>query len=272
MAVAWLVFTLATFHMCVKPTCCAEGTGATTVVDELNSPLITSLNASGGALVVAGAGWEDRLAELKRAYAANPDQALEVVGHYYASERTPDGYENMGFLRAERIVEMVAAQSDIPTDKMRTSARLLPGSVPEASQRFSAGVLAFGPPSASDTGAGEIIELDRDNIEILFPYNEATESLDGATENYLRKLAQRLQATNEEVTVVGHTDIRGTNAYNQRLGQRRADFVKRKLIDYGAPAGQIKTSSRGESQLAARGTAESDHRRNRRTEISLQRR
>ena len=285
MAVAWLVFFLATFHMCVKPTCCPDGEGrveangaaAGQLAQEGPFAVASTLGASGAALITAGAEWPDRLDELRRTYAADPDQALQVYGHYYASEPKPPGYENMGLMRAERIKEMIVRETDIPADKIRPLARLLPAPPPGDGEKFEAANLVWeelGAGVDADTGGetSQVVELDTDNIEVRFPYNESTKRLDGQTEDYLRKLAQRIQATRENVTVVGHTDIRGTDDYNQRLGQRRAEFVKSRLTSYGAPAGQINTSSRGETQLAAQGNTDDAHRRNRRAEITLQRR
>ena len=285
MAVAWLVFFLATFHMCVKPTCCPDGggrveaNGAAAGQPAREGPfaVASALGATGAALVTTGAEWPDRLAELRRSYAADPQQILQVYGHYYASEPIPPGYENMGLMRAERIKEMIVSQTNIPADKIRPLARLLPDPPPAGGTKFEAANLVWedggsGVDARTGNEAAQVVELDTDNIEIRFPYDESTKNLDGQTEAYLRKLAQRLQATQEQVTVVGHTDIRGTDGYNQRLGLRRAEFVKSRLTGYGAPAGQINTSSRGESQLAAQGNTADAHRRNRRAELTLQRR
>ena len=47
--------------------------------------------------------------------------------------------------------------------------------------------------------------------------------------------------------IVGHTDSKGTEAYNYRLGQRRADTVANYLTARGVPSSIITTSSRGNS-------------------------
>ncbi|MBN2779669.1 MAG: peptidoglycan-associated lipoprotein Pal [Alphaproteobacteria bacterium] len=50
------------------------------------------------------------------------------------------------------------------------------------------------------------------------------------------------------VTVEGHCDERGTNAYNQGLGSRRANAVKDFLMERGVEASRIKTVSYGETR------------------------
>lgn len=53
---------------------------------------------------------------------------------------------------------------------------------------------------------------------------------------------------NPAVTVTGHTDSSGSNAYNQGLGQRRADAVAGALSSKGVA--NVSTVSMGESELA----------------------
>ncbi|HRF63782.1 MAG TPA: OmpA family protein [Candidatus Competibacter sp.] len=56
------------------------------------------------------------------------------------------------------------------------------------------------------------------------------------------------------VKIVGHTDSKGTDAYNMRLGQRRADAVASYLVSRSVQAGKLRTSSMGESQPVAPNT------------------
>ncbi|MBL8259374.1 MAG: OmpA family protein [Candidatus Competibacteraceae bacterium] len=56
------------------------------------------------------------------------------------------------------------------------------------------------------------------------------------------------------VKIVGHTDAKGTDAYNMRLGQRRADTVASYLASRNVTAGKLTTSSMGESQPVAPNT------------------
>lgn len=50
------------------------------------------------------------------------------------------------------------------------------------------------------------------------------------------------------VTIEGHCDERGTNAYNQGLGSRRANAVKDFLVERGVEASRIKVVSYGEAR------------------------
>jgi outer membrane protein OmpA-like peptidoglycan-associated protein len=53
---------------------------------------------------------------------------------------------------------------------------------------------------------------------------------------------------NANVNIVGHTDSKGTDDYNIRLGARRAESVKAYLISKGISASRITTITRGESE------------------------
>ena len=76
--------------------------------------------------------------------------------------------------------------------------------------------------------------------------------------------------TLEVVIAVGHTDSIGSDAYNQRLSERRAEAVRQALVKEGLTAGAISTVGRGKTQPlvpTADGVREPQ---NRRAEIVLQ--
>ncbi|HET7152650.1 MAG TPA: OmpA family protein [Candidatus Kapabacteria bacterium] len=75
----------------------------------------------------------------------------------------------------------------------------------------------------------------------------------------------------KRLTLVGNTDSSGTDAYNNRLGMRRAQFVKDQLIERGIPASMILVSSDGRKAPLPRRPGESEelyYARCRRTEIA----
>lgn len=73
----------------------------------------------------------------------------------------------------------------------------------------------------------------------------------------------------ESVSIVGHTDSSGTDAYNQNLSERRAAAVKDYLATQGVDAGVMSTSGMGESQPVADNSTKEGRAQNRRVEISL---
>ena len=71
------------------------------------------------------------------------------------------------------------------------------------------------------------------------------------------------------IRISGHTDERGSDAYNIALGQRRAAAAKRYLVDNGIAADRIDVVSFGEDRPAAMGSDESAWSQNRRDEFEI---
>lgn len=74
-------------------------------------------------------------------------------------------------------------------------------------------------------------------------------------------------AAEENMSLVGHADPRGSEEYNFGLGQKRAGSVEKYLTKRGLGEGRIESSSRGE--LDAVGTDAKSWARDRRVEIDL---
>jgi outer membrane protein OmpA-like peptidoglycan-associated protein len=70
--------------------------------------------------------------------------------------------------------------------------------------------------------------------------------------------------------LVGHTDKRGTRAYNQVLSEKRAHSVKKELERrFPSLVRRLETEGRGETELFYDGNTESDHMLNRRVKVTL---
>ncbi|MEP7070077.1 MAG: OmpA family protein [Usitatibacter sp.] len=73
----------------------------------------------------------------------------------------------------------------------------------------------------------------------------------------------------EMVIATGHTDSIGSDAYNQRLSERRAAAVKAYLVSKGIPASKITTIGKGESQPVATNKTAEGRQKNRRVDIEF---
>lgn len=80
--------------------------------------------------------------------------------------------------------------------------------------------------------------------------------------------AKQDQAT--RITVAGHTDTTGTDAYNQKLSDRRAAGVRDELVKNGVPADEISIVGLGASSPAVPTADNVNEPRNRRVEIQEQ--
>jgi len=70
-----------------------------------------------------------------------------------------------------------------------------------------------------------------------------------------------------KLEVSGHTDSRGSNAYNQKLSEHRAAAVKEYLVKHGVAADRISTVGYGETKPLADNNSDAGRDANRRVEV-----
>lgn len=84
----------------------------------------------------------------------------------------------------------------------------------------------------------------------------------------LRNLKDYLEQQDMRVSIIGHTDSKGSDAYNMALGMRRAVAVRDKLLEFGLnPARILSVESRGESEPIAPNDTDQGRFENRRIEF-----
>ena len=106
------------------------------------------------------------------------------------------------------------------------------------------------------------------SADALFDFDKSVLRPDGKT--HLDDLIAKIKAVNFEVLIaVGHTDSKGSDAYNQKLSVRRAESVKAYMVNQGIPSGKIKTEGRGESQPVATNDTDEGRAKNRRVDITV---
>jgi len=104
---------------------------------------------------------------------------------------------------------------------------------------------------------------------IYFGYDDAT--LAPEARKALDATFQCLQRTRfRRLVIAGHTDERGTTEYNLALGERRADAVRKYLVQLGADPSKLKTISYGKERPANPGHDEAAYAKNRRVEIAVE--
>lgn len=112
----------------------------------------------------------------------------------------------------------------------------------------------------------ERLELKWDPV--FFEFDKAT--LSESAKMRLQDYASALRDNpNLRVLLEGHCDERGTEEYNQALGERRAQQVKRYLIELGVPASSLLTISYGELKPQMLGSEESVWSQNRRVSFTF---
>ncbi|HGG60819.1 MAG TPA: OmpA family protein [Gammaproteobacteria bacterium] len=106
------------------------------------------------------------------------------------------------------------------------------------------------------------------NSEVTFDTDSA--KLKSSFYPSLNKIANIIsQYDQTTVRVVGHTDSRGTEVYNQKLSEKRAESVSSYLALKGVDYRRITVEGRGESEPIADNNTEGGRAANRRVEIFL---
>lgn len=111
--------------------------------------------------------------------------------------------------------------------------------------------------------------LDKMTLRINFDFDKA--AIRKADEGELKKAVDFVKKyPNANVKIEGHTDSIGSDAYNQKLSERRAAAVANYLIDKGAcKKADISTAGYGESKPVADNKTDKGRFENRRAEIII---
>lgn len=125
---------------------------------------------------------------------------------------------------------------------------------------------------AVETERGTVVSLPGD---VTFDFNEATIRADARPT--LDRVAELIGASEGtgSISIEGHSDSRGDDAYNRKLSQARAEAVKAYLVEKGVATERLATLGLGETRpvapnAKADGTDdEAGRQRNRRVEVIL---
>jgi OOP family OmpA-OmpF porin len=104
--------------------------------------------------------------------------------------------------------------------------------------------------------------------DALFDFDKSVVRPDG--KKSIDEALAKLQGVSLEMVIAtGHTDSIGTDAYNQKLSERRAAAVKDYLVSKGMPAEKITTIGKGETQPVATNKTKEGRQKNRRVDIEF---
>ncbi len=140
-----------------------------------------------------------------------------------------------------------------------------PDLVPRAAPAPAA---AAAKPAAPPPPPKPVVEKVSLKADTLFDFDKSVVKPEGKV--ILDRLADQAKAINLEVIIaVGHADWIGTDAYNQKLSERRAAAVKAYLVSKGIAANRIYTEGKGEKQPVADNKTAEGRAKNRRVEIEV---
>ena len=114
----------------------------------------------------------------------------------------------------------------------------------------------------------EVVETKPTLHSVTFAFGSAVLSPDARA--YLNTVAQMLKNNGARIKIIGHTDSKGSYAYNLKLSRDRAKSVMDYLIKQGVAKDQITTDGFGANRPAADNATEQGRAQNRRVDLEIE--
>lgn len=122
------------------------------------------------------------------------------------------------------------------------------------------------PPPPAPVPVGTVI--DRMTLRVNFDFDKSNIRKEDVAD-LEKAVAFVKKYPDSKVSVEGHTDSRGTDKYNLKLSQRRADAVKKYLVDKGEKGDRITAVGKGEAYPIADNKTDKGRFENRRVEVLI---
>jgi outer membrane protein OmpA-like peptidoglycan-associated protein len=205
---------------------------------------------------------------LKRADEAfDEEEGDQIIDHlaYVANQQVSIARETA----KRKTSELAVASSEAKRDKVRLDARTNEADSAERQVTQDKAVIEqqailINDLNAKKTERGFMITLG----DVLFRTNKA--QLESGGIRNVEKLGSFLnQYPNYKVLIEGYTDSTGRHEYNQELSDRRANSVRRALVDMGISGDRIQAEGYAEDYPVASNATASNRQLNRRVEIVL---
>ncbi len=118
--------------------------------------------------------------------------------------------------------------------------------------------------------AAVIAAIPRKPVTFLFYFRSEEAEVPPASRPTLAAVVAAVKAQpNVDVSVVGHTDAAGTDAFNMDLSSRRAEAIRRALVLAGVPANVIELTHYGANVPLVTTAPDAHEPRNRRVEVTV---
>ena len=128
-------------------------------------------------------------------------------------------------------------------------------------------------PGTQSNAADSLMKLKAsmpETLKIYFDFDKSKFTSDPQTDNSIIPLKAWLDKyPAATLSVIGHTDLVGTEDYNYNLGLKRARVTGKYLENKGIDASRLIIGSKGETEPAADYLTPEGRAKNRRTEVSI---
>jgi len=202
---------------------------------------------------------------MDRAVAAEASAGAAAQGRQLAEEQQQAAEEQKTLARQEADSARrqtasaleVAAEAQVEADRIRKQAEAEVNRLEQALGQIA---------ETRRTALGLVMNLGSDYLKFEFDKAELRPE-----DRELLSRITGILATSQDYTVSvnGHTDDVGTEEYNQKLSERRAEAVRDYLVKAGLPAGILSVTGHGKTRPLVPGTSERARAKNRRVELGI---
>jgi outer membrane protein OmpA-like peptidoglycan-associated protein len=195
---------------------------------------------------------------LERAQLAEASARAAAEGRQVAEAKTATAQVEAETARLEATsARDDAARAEAEADRIRKRAEAELNRLEEALGKIA---------ETHRTALGVVMNLGSDHLK--FEFNKA--ELRPEDRELLSRVAGILLSSQDyTVSVNGHTDDVGSDAYNQKLSERRAQAVRDYLVQAGVPADVLSVTGHGKSLPLVRSATDAARAKNRRVELGI---
>lgn len=171
---------------------------------------------------------------------------LEIVGLYYTNEKDND----LGIKRAKNVYAKMFESID-------TSNILVGKQIKEPDKMI---------PEKLFRGVEFYVQK---GVMVHFTNNKYKTDLTTEQVENLKKLVDKSKKYQKHIVIEGHTDNVGSEKYNLILSKKRAEWIKKEVLNYGIDEQNIEIKAKGEEYPIATNDNEEGKQQNRRTKIII---
>ncbi|APG65793.1 flagellar motor protein MotB [Tenacibaculum todarodis] len=216
----------------------------------------------------------DGILNVKEYLDANGKKRFNITGYYTSDEKNPSAFPNLGLARANSVKNHMVSKG-ISSKLINTFGKLNDEMAPDANGIFH-GPLGFDiftrseDSSSSDEALAKACEAIKANPLVLhFNTGQASINLTAEQRQKIADISRCVDKLGAKVQVVGHTDNTGNADNNMVLGQNRADFAKKYLVNNGILSNNINATSKGPNEPIADNATDEGKAKNRRTVVTI---
>ncbi len=201
---------------------------------------------------------------------SNPNQLLNIKGHFNIQETNPTKFANLGMARAFEIKDNLTKRG-IPESVLSISTDS--NSVLKSDNELieNAITLKYSKREAiteTDLANDERFSSIYNSMDLYFPYASINYIQTPENQKFLNAAKEFLNnSSSKKLILTGHTDNEDSDAWNMQLSIKRANVVKQKLAIFGIPAEKMMVIGKGETEPKVSNSTIQGRRANRRVTI-----